>query len=316
MQQPLTAHLQLQVAEHQQVAAVAISFMPTLADFIQQSFHVKEVWQDVRSANRVQQLWRTAAEVCGAQASIARSLADTSYLQALLAADPLHTIPSDQLLCGKTAATMFPHVLPQVEPPIRLLLLFTQLLITVTAEHKSTIANIPAPLHSEEGVKLLGSAITIKVQELTELSGCHTIMLPDIEEPQSHKAALLRAAEPSKTSRLRGTVLLTKLTMLTCYVQPGTVGPGSFPKSMFSGALGSVMNSLDSGILGMPAASTEAQPKSTHSSYDAKGNEEVQQLHGSMSGSGTCTTAGHQRPSQQVSQPPLVALAGNNASTH
>ena len=276
MQQLHTDHLQLQVPEYHWVTAVDISFMPTLAFFIQQSFNVKEVWQEVQSADHIQLMWQTAAEVCGAQASIAQSLADTSFLQALLAADPLQTILSDQLLYGKTAATMLPQVLPQVEPPIQLLLLFAQLLVIITAEHKNIIGKIPVPLHSEEGSKLLRSAITIKLQELTQLSSCHTIMLPDIGgEAQLHHDALVPPAEPSKTSLLRSTVLTTKLAMLTFNFQADIE---DLSRVLSLHALGSVMDSLYSSMTDMPAEITEAQPKPTHSSYDGKGNEEVKQL--------------------------------------
>ena len=145
---------------------------PTLALLIQQSFVAKEVRQEILSAKHIPQLWQTAAEVCGSEGCIAESLANPTLLHALLAVDPLHALPTSVLLYGKTSTTKLPCVLPQVEQPIRLLLLFAQLLITVAAEHDKMVAKINAPLQSKEGAALLPTAISIRLQELTEVSSC------------------------------------------------------------------------------------------------------------------------------------------------
>ena len=159
---------------------------PTLAHLIQQSFIITGAWQGILSAEHVSQLWQTAAEVCSTQGCIAESLANASTLHALLAVDPLQALPTGVQLHCKTSTTKLLRLLPQVEQPVRLLLLFAQLLMTVAAGHTRMVAKIHAPLQSKEGAALLRTAISIKLQQLTELNSCPSLLSPDIDVKPRH----------------------------------------------------------------------------------------------------------------------------------
>lgn len=164
-------------------------------------------------------VWVIVAEVCSTQGCIAASMANNlAYVPALLSLDPLKAIPDDSLLLLK------PFILPELEPVVRTLLLFAQLMVAIAAERKSNSANIRAPTESTKGGKQLRSVIASKLQQLTDVSCCTPVLLTD---PATHgqSGAPHPLPKPSNlVSLLRSAALVLKLATLTFNVKTDVCG--------------------------------------------------------------------------------------------
>lgn len=199
---------------------LGIHFTPSLALYIWQSFR-KGPSQTEQADAGVEAVWWIAAEVCSTQGCLAESMTISSaFLPALLAADPLQTVLADNQLANNQGDPSHVFKLPQVEPPVRALLLFAQLLAAIAADCKSIFANIVAPRKSIKQEEQLRSAFASKLHQLADTSCCTPVLLPDSTTTQDQAGDPQSLLRPSKrVSMLRSAVLLLKLATLTCHLQ-------------------------------------------------------------------------------------------------
>lgn len=152
-----------------------------------------------------------------------------SILPALLAVDPLQPIPVDRLLYDDPESPQDVLILPQTEPLIQLLLLFAQLLAAVAAERDTIFAGLKGDTTWGNTQRVLRSAITIRLQQLTDISSCTPVLLTD---PIAHEEPLTR---PSKHAViLRNLVLFLKLATLTLSVKADLLDHVQMPLLMQS----------------------------------------------------------------------------------
>ena len=193
--------LLLQIAGNRLSLESSIDFTPSVALYIWQSFR-KGLWQAVQTHTDVTDVWMVAAEVCSTQGCMATSVADSyAFLPALLAVDPLQTVPADKLLDTNPSDPSLVFTLPHVEPMGRALWLFAQLLAAVAAERNSIFANITAPTGSIEHKELLHYAIASKLQQLTDTSCCTSVLLTDLTSAQGQAGAPHPLPSPSMSAR-------------------------------------------------------------------------------------------------------------------
>ena len=215
----------MQVAGTQPVLTLDIEFTPSLALFLWQSFR-KAPWGDVRYYDVVN-VWVIAAQVCSTQGCLASSMANSStFLPALLALDPLQTVPVHKLLFNyqSPSHSLDPFMLPPVEALPQNLLLFAQLLIALAAERNSMFADITPPENSTEEGELLRPAIASRLRELTDVSCCNPVRLTH-PSTKSQKPAPHPQPPPSKrVIILRSAVLISKLATLTFNVKADLLG--------------------------------------------------------------------------------------------
>ena len=221
----LAATLQLQIAGGYQdkawrVLKIDIEFTPSLALYIWQSLR-KGLWQAVQQWDDVKEIWMNAAEICSTQGCIAASISQSAtFLPALLAVDPLQTFPVNRLLYMNTSESQDPFILPQVEPLLRSVLLFAQLLTAVAADHKAIQSRHTHTTHAMAQRAAIASTLT----QLTDISSCVPVLLTDLT-PQVQTSASQAASKPSKfVSMWRSAVLVSKLATLTFNVKADLLG--------------------------------------------------------------------------------------------
>ena len=248
-----------------------IVFAPSLSLYIWQSFR-KGLRQAVQCSDNIAGVWIIAAEVCSTQGCIAASIANSlAFLPAMLAVDPLQTVPVDRLLYETHGDLPDLVTLPQVEPLARTLLLFAQLLAVVAAERKSVFANITAPTDSTEKLELLRSAINNRLQGLTNVSCCTSVPLTD----PTRQSATGIDARPSKwVVLLRSAVLILKLATLTFNVKADLLGHADPKMPVSVHALWHSISALASYILTSFTDALEASTCTSPSVSISSGQEE------------------------------------------
>lgn len=276
----LTAYcfLLIQVLGSRQVLALSIHFTPSLALYIWQSFR-KGLWESVQEYADVTDVWVAAAEVCGTQGFIARSIVGSSaFLPALLAVEPLHTFQVDRLLRELfSSSPSDPFVLPQVQPLVRTLLLVAQLLATVAAERKAILASVMDPTDSTAGRHQLRSAIASRMFKLTDSSCCTPVLLPGLTTSPDQTGAPQPLPKPSKcVTSLRGAVLISKLATLTFNVKADLLGhaePPGMPVAVQS--LWHVMSTLVARSLNSlyESGSSDSESQAESSDSEAESND-------------------------------------------
>ena len=183
-----------------------------------------------------------------------------AYVPALLALDPLQTLPEHSLLHQHASDSPDPSILPQAEPVLRTLLLFAQLLVAVAADLKSTLANITAPIASTQGGKQLRSAFASKLQQLTSDNRCTPVLLYADPITHDHSGISQPLPKPSSlVSILRSAVLVLKLATVTFNVGVdvhGHIGPDP---PMSAHMLWPVILKLVGSIQGVLDASTSSR---------------------------------------------------------
>lgn len=201
-----------------------IDFTPSLALYIWQSFR-KSLWETVQQPAHAEAIWMLAADICSTQGCIAASIADSSaFLPALLALEPLYLVPDYRLLYDAHSGDPSNHVLPQqVEPVVRTLLLFAQLLLAVAAERKTLFSGSTDPMESSDETRLR-SLIASKLHQLTDLSSCAPVLLSDPPTQVQTGAPQPLPTSSKRVRMLRSAVLIFKLTTLTFNVKADLVG--------------------------------------------------------------------------------------------
>ena len=152
-------------------------------------------------------------------------MADVSFLHALLAVDPLQTMPADS-----PSGLSDLVILPQAEPPVQVLLLFAQLLPAAAVDCSRIPATSAAADDIAEAEKSLHSAVTSRLEQLKRISCC-TPLLP--ADPTPHGTSNPQALfQPSRrVTVLRSLVLFWKLATLMFSVKEDTV-PGQLDSEM------------------------------------------------------------------------------------
>ena len=204
----------------QRVLPIDIEFTPSLALYIWQSFRTG-LRQAMQHCGDVLNVWTNAAEICSKQGCIVASITQSStYFPALLALDPLQTFPVDRLLYMDSSDSQHPFILPQVEPVLRSVLLFAQLLTAVVADCTKVRNRHKHPTCA----MAQRAAIASRLTQLTDISRCVPVLLKDTS-PQDPTSASQAAPKPSKlVSMLRSAVLVSKLATLTFSVQADLLG--------------------------------------------------------------------------------------------
>lgn len=226
---PLLCFLRLQVAGGRQTLALCLEFTPSVALYIRQS--LRKVGPAVKRYEDVVDVWECAAEICCTEGCIGASLENfLSVPPALLAVDPLQTIPVDRLLYDDPSSPPDLLMLPQVDPPTRLLLLFAQLLAAVAAERNTIIPRLTPKTTRSKIQGVLRSTITTRLQQLTDISCCSPILLTDPVPYGGTSDALQLLTRTSKhVTMLRSLVLFLKLATLTFSVRADLNGNIQMP---------------------------------------------------------------------------------------
>ena len=211
--------LHYQVAGSRSKLTLDVDFSPTLALYIWLRFK-SFLWQPMQHyGGDTDCVWVMVADVCSTQGCIAESMANNlAYVPALLSLDPLKTILGDSLLLQK------PFILAEVEPVVRTLLLFAQLMVAIAAERKGNSANITGAVDFTKGGKQLRSAIASKLQQLTSVSRCIPVLLTD---PTTYNQSGTPRPLPQPSNRvsiLRSAALILKLATLTFNVKTDVRG--------------------------------------------------------------------------------------------
>lgn len=185
----------------------------------------------VKRCEDVVEVWECAAEICCTEGCIGASLENSlSIPSALLAVDPLQTIPVDRLLYDDPSSPSDLLMLPQVEPLTRLLLLFAQLLVAVAAERNTIVPQLTPETTWSKIQSVLRTTITIRLQQLTDISCCTPVLLTDPIPHDDTSDAPQFLTRPSKhVTMLRSLVLLLKLAELTFAVRADLHGVIQMP---------------------------------------------------------------------------------------
>lgn len=154
-----------------------------------------------------------------------------SILPALLSVDPLQTISVDRLLYDDPSSPPDSLMLPQGEPLIRLLLLFAQLLVAVASERRTIFAPVmEIDTTMNEVRRVVISAVTSKLEQLTDISCCTPVLLTDpIPGDETSDAPQLMPTPSKHVIMLRSLVLFLKLATLASSIKPDLHGHVAMP---------------------------------------------------------------------------------------